>query len=221
MTPIPSATLVLLRDTQEGIEVLITRRNKQDKFLGGFWVFPGGVVEEHDAADDELQTAINAAVRETEEEAGISARHKDLLPVSLWVTPEGAPKRFSTWFFVAKADDQKVMVDGHEITDSLWVKPEEAIQKHHRQEIDMLPPTLVSLSALMPFSVVDDVLNHYRNNEPLSFFPLVNFSDDQLVMLYPGDAGYNSQDASDVSARHRCIHTAQGWIYINETGIKL
>lgn len=221
MTPIPSATLVLMRDTRVGIEVLIAKRNLQNSFLGGFWVFPGGAVEKEDLADSELLTAINAAVRETIEEAGIAALHSELLPMSKWVTPEGNPKRFSTWFFVAKADSQPVMVDGYEITDSLWIEPKKAIQKYQQQEFDMLPPTLVSLSALTPFNRVDDALNHYRNRKPLSFSPLANFNNDQLVMLYPGDAGYCSQDATDVSARHRCIQTDRGWQYINEIGIVL
>ena len=86
--------------------------------------------------------------------------------------------RFSTWFFVAQADNQQVNVDGFEITDSLWVKPQEAIRKHHRQEIDMLPPTLVSLTALIQFNEVREVLNHYENREPLLFFPQVSFWSD-------------------------------------------
>lgn len=214
--PIPSATLMLLRDTPQGIETLIMRRHKQIRFLGGFWVFPGGAVDAQDVADNELATARKAAIRETHEEAGVRIDEAHLLPVSRWITPEGAPKRFSTWFFVGRASGDVVQVDGEEMTDSLWVSPAQAIAKHRQQEIDMLPPTLVSLTGLQPFATTDDVLDYYRGREPQFFLPKADFHGEQLVMLYPGDAGYARQDPADISLQHRCVHTPNGWHYIRE-----
>ena len=217
----PSSTIVLLRDTDEGIEVLILRRNKDIKFCGGIWVFPGGAVEPADELGDELLTAKKAAVRETMEEAGMEVEEKDLLPISKWVTPEQVPKRFSTWFFVAKAPSHIVNVDGSEITESLWAKPETAFDLHRKKEVDMLPPTIVSLLAIDQFSTVDEVLSHYTNKDPLVYLPRVCFRNDKLEMLYPGDAGYEAQDAENLSGRHRCIHEDDGWHYINEIGVVL
>src|SRR6478735_7867017 len=51
---IPAATVILLRDSNGGIETLMLRRNSKIAF-GGMWVFPGGRVEEGDddgTADD-------------------------------------------------------------------------------------------------------------------------------------------------------------------------
>lgn len=214
--PVPSATLMLLRDGSNGVETLIMRRHKAVKFLGGFWVFPGGAVEEGDRHYNEISTARRAAVRETMEEAGMNIEAGSLLPVSQWITPEGAPKRFSTWFFVARAEAHEVRVDGSEMVDSLWVTPVEAIARHRRQEIDMLPPTLVSLIGLLPFATVEDVLGFYRQREPQFFLPKAHFNEEQLVMLYPGDAGYDGHNPADMSRQHRCLHTTQGWVYINE-----
>jgi 8-oxo-dGTP pyrophosphatase MutT (NUDIX family) len=214
--PIPSATLILLRDTAEGIETLLMRRHKQVKFLGGFWVFPGGAVEEPDLSDNEISTARRAAVRETLEEASVHIDESALLPISQWITPEGAPKRFSTWFFIARNSGHEVKVDGSEITESIWVKPAEAIARHRAQEIDMLPPTLISIIGLQDFSTVDEVLTHYHKREPLFFLPKAHFLQEQLVMLYPGDAGYETHETDDLSRQHRCIHTTTGWHYINE-----
>ena len=48
VTPLPAATLVLLRDTKPGVEVLLMQRHRASKFAGGDYVFPGGKVEVDD-----------------------------------------------------------------------------------------------------------------------------------------------------------------------------
>jgi 8-oxo-dGTP pyrophosphatase MutT (NUDIX family) len=49
--PRPAATVVLLRDADEGLEVLMIRRHAQSDVLGGAYVFPGGKL---DPADSEI-----------------------------------------------------------------------------------------------------------------------------------------------------------------------
>ena len=36
-----AASLILLRDSPEGPEVLLVQRNPEQRFMGGAWVFPG------------------------------------------------------------------------------------------------------------------------------------------------------------------------------------
>ncbi len=85
----PAATVLLLRDTAEGIEVLMTRRSMTASFAPGAYVFPGGGIDAGDAAahahatrrpsqsDLHLTQAI-AAIRESFEELGVLlARHAD------------------------------------------------------------------------------------------------------------------------------------------------
>lgn len=65
----PAATVMLLRDTADGIEVFMLRRTAAAVFAGGMYVFPGGKV---DAADGEGDDAfVVAAIRECYEEAGV------------------------------------------------------------------------------------------------------------------------------------------------------
>ena len=52
VTPLPAATLVLLRDTHPGVEVLLMQRHRASKFAGGDYVFPGGKIEVDDNPDD-------------------------------------------------------------------------------------------------------------------------------------------------------------------------
>ena len=89
VTPRPAATVLLLRDTPEGFEVLMTRRSMTASFAPGAYVFPGGGVDRLDAeshhtaarrptqSDLHLTQAI-AAIRESFEELGVLlARHAD------------------------------------------------------------------------------------------------------------------------------------------------
>ncbi|MBH1958109.1 MAG: MBL fold metallo-hydrolase [Burkholderiales bacterium] len=85
----PAATVLLLRDTPQGIEVLMTRRSMTASFAPGAFVFPGGGIDAADAqahaqstrragqGDLQLTQAI-AAIRESFEELGVLlARHAD------------------------------------------------------------------------------------------------------------------------------------------------
>ncbi len=45
---LPAATVLLLRDTPQGIEVLMTRRSLKASFAPGAYVFPGGGIEDAD-----------------------------------------------------------------------------------------------------------------------------------------------------------------------------
>ncbi len=88
----PAATVLLLRDTSEGPEVLMSRRSATASFAPGAYVFPGGGIDGADAqahalaarrptqAEERLTQAI-AAIRESFEELGVLlARHADGRP---------------------------------------------------------------------------------------------------------------------------------------------
>jgi 8-oxo-dGTP pyrophosphatase MutT (NUDIX family) len=49
-----SASLVLLRDGSEGLEVLLLRRHADTRVLGGVYVFPGGKLDQADCSPDAL-----------------------------------------------------------------------------------------------------------------------------------------------------------------------
>ena len=95
---IPAATVVVLRDTETGLEALMLRRNSKIAF-GGMWVFPGGRVDEEDTvagADgqiDELATAAAAAARAAAEEAAVVVAPADLVWFAHLVPPPVIPRR--------------------------------------------------------------------------------------------------------------------------------
>ena len=88
----PAATIVLLRDGQAGLEALLVQRSRAVKHMGGMWVFPGGKVDEADYSGNphDYSAAVNAAIRETREEAGLEVHADQLTYLSHWTTPEGA-----------------------------------------------------------------------------------------------------------------------------------
>src|SRR5438067_146089 len=159
--PIPAATVVVARDAGDagdGIEVLMLRRNSRGAF-GGMWVFPGGQVDPEDEAGDEMATARRAAVREAREESGLTIDPGGLVPFSHWIPPPQAPKRFSTWFFLAPAPAvHDVSVDGAEIHDHEWRRPADAVALRDAGEIELAPPTWVTLWRLAQAGSVDDAV---------------------------------------------------------------
>ncbi len=146
---IPAATVVLLRDQASQLEVLMLHKASQIAF-GGMWVFPGGRIddEDYDVSRDANVAARNAAVRETLEEAGLALSSDGFVWFAHWTPPPGTPKRYATWFFAARADSHDVTIDGGEIQNHQWLNAGAALERHAAGEIDLAPPTWVTLYQL-------------------------------------------------------------------------
>jgi 8-oxo-dGTP pyrophosphatase MutT (NUDIX family) len=219
----PAATVIVLRDMPSGLEVLLVQRAGELAFHGGAWVFPGGRVERDDRAEGhalsaaraaELSAARTAGVRETREEAGLVLAADALLPFSHWTTPEGRPRRFSTWFFLAEIEPHfDVVVDGGEILAHRWLTPEAALVLRAQGEIDLPPPTFVSLTVLTGCVRVADALSRARAHEPPVFVPRPRDLADGVVSLFPGDAAYEGGELSLPGARHRLWMLSSGYRY--------
>src|SRR6478735_594576 len=210
---IPAATVVLLRDTADGIETLMLRRNSKIAF-GGMWVFPGGRVEEADGTDDEVAIARRAAVREAEEECGLVVGVDDLVAVSHWTPPPVTPKRFSTWFFVARAPEGAVTIDDGEIHEHMWVSPQGALDQRDAGEIELAPPTWVTLHTLADAGDTADALGRAAALEPLVFVTHIAKTADGLAALWVGDHAYETGENPDAPGpRHRLVMTETAWRY--------
>lgn len=188
--PRGSASLILLRDTAEGPEVLLVQRNPEQKFMGGAWVFPGGATAPED--DDERITAI----RELEEEAGIDLSDShELVRFSRWITPAQVKIRFDTHFFVAEApEDSEPTVDGSECVDWRWVRPQAALDLHRDDELMLVFPTIKHLEQLARFRTVSDVLETARASRVLPVEPRVLVDGGVAKVLLPGEEGYDDDE---------------------------
>ena len=212
-----AGTAVLLRNSDNGIEVLLLRRNAKLAFAGGAWVFPGGAIDrdELEAAASEQEAAVTATVREISEECGLKVREQDLVHFCNWTTPEGEKRRFATWFFVAKVGEGSgnVMIDNGEIHESQWIKPQQAINLHHNGELTLMPPTYLSLSLLKHYETAELACCALAARKPYDVTPRLCRLQDEMVCLYPGDGGYSSIDATLPGPRHRLVFTSRGLLY--------
>jgi 8-oxo-dGTP pyrophosphatase MutT (NUDIX family) len=209
VTPEPAATVILLREG-DPFEVLMVERNTRGMF-GSLMVFPGGSVDSmdvplgHDRADDESHR--NAAIRELAEETGIlltsggamAARSSDgrqtaassLILVSRWVTPEFAPRRFDTRFYLASCDDPpEVEIDTNELVAHAWLSPSEALDRHDEEHVRMILPTLAHLRWLRRRVSIRDAFDSARGADARTLVKPHRVEDGSLIpTLMPADGG--------------------------------
>lgn len=114
----PEATVGALVVSEKG-EVLIVRSHK----WGNKYTVPGGHIELGERAED-------AITREVKEETGLDAEPVELLIVQQAIYPKDFHKHEHYIFmdYVLKAKSSKVQLDGQELQDYVWVKPEEALK---------------------------------------------------------------------------------------------
>jgi 8-oxo-dGTP pyrophosphatase MutT (NUDIX family) len=213
----PASTVVLLRDSPQGLETLLLRRNKALLFAGGYWVFPGGALDAADreaAGGDEALATRLAAAREAAEEAGLRPDPDDMVLISHWTTPVNEPKRFSTWIYAAPVDSEtEVVIDGSEIHDARWVNVATAVAEHNAGTLGVLPPTFVTLCHVAHYPNVAELLARERECPAPEVLPRFCHGDGTVFVMFRGDAGYASGDGSAPGARHRATLRDGRWVY--------
>jgi 8-oxo-dGTP pyrophosphatase MutT (NUDIX family) len=185
--PRQAASIVVLRDSPDGPEVLLVQRNPEQRFMGGAWVFPGGGVHDEDA--DHAATA----VRELQEEACVTLPpDHPVVPWSRWITPAEVVIRFDTWFFVTEAPPgAEPTVDGGECVDARWLRPAAALDAHRRGELMLVFPTIKHLEALTGMRSVAEALENARSREVVPVQPRVVIRNGSAEVLLPGEPGYD------------------------------
>ena len=126
-----------------------------------------------------------------------------------------APKRFSTWFFMAPAPEHiaHLEADGGEIHELAWMRPTDARHRRNGGEIELIPPTFITLALLERFPSAEAALAHYRANPPEHFITRFAVVEGFAIAMYEGDAGYTTGDASIPGRRHRLWMGDGDWRY--------
>ncbi len=214
--PVPAATVITIRDNAGSLETLMLRKNSKIAF-GGMWVFPGGRVDEadHDPQQpgDALAAARRAAAREAIEETGLAVSGAAMLPFSHWTPPPITPKRYTTWFFLAPAPEGEVVIDGGEIHEHDWMQPADALERRNAGEIELAPPTWVSLNVLSDWGSVAQAMAAVRDLEPEHFETRIAVETGGPTAMWHGDAGWATSDADASGGRHRLRMHSDGWSY--------
>ncbi|WP_284987491.1 NUDIX hydrolase [Arthrobacter sp. fls2-241-R2A-172] len=179
-----AASVILLRDTPSGLEAFVQHRVSTMDFAAGMVVFPGGRVDPADhsgwdyatellsshaadwqassiGSDDAAAKAgmvLTAAIREVREEAGLSIDASDLRPWANWITPIDMPKRFDTFFYVARPSTD--MEPHHQTTEawqSLWMPVEGILAAEAAGTLKLMPPTFYLLKEIAGYGTVGAV----------------------------------------------------------------
>lgn len=254
-----AATVLILRDGHDGLEVFMLRRNLNSDFVGGAYVFPGGAVDPADReadldplcegrSDTDASRRLGiergglaywvAAIRESFEEAGVLlaygadgdivdldhadgvarwAEHRTAVDTGArrlievcrterlrlavdgmhyfghWITPEGAPRRYDTRFFLAAAPTRQTPLhDDREVIANEWVRPADALQRVQAGELTMMPPTISSLRAIARFDSSAAALAAATEITSVpTILPRVVATDGGMRIVLPGDPGYD------------------------------
>ncbi len=207
-TPLLAATVILLRDSDRGPEVWLAERSRSVGFMPSAWVFPGGRV---DAADDDgapspdprvPRAFCTAAVRELAEEANVRLPVHELRAYARWITPTAEPRRYDTYFFVARLPDGEVpQVDGSEAVNGAWFQIAAALEQVEAGTLPVAPPTLRTLWELRNAPDVASILATERVLIPCC--PAYHIEPDGThFVLLPGDPDHPSPDAVDPPHRY-------------------
>jgi len=227
-----AATVVLLRDGERGLEVLLAERPRDRGSFAGAWVFPGGAVDAADAAGGPLDTvdaARRAAVRETREEIGLEVDGAELVPFSHWTPPKNSPKQLTTTFFAVRVPEGAIRPAPDEVIAVEWLRPVDALDRHAAGSMTLWPPTWVTLYGLQHAASVDEALAELRSGEVHPYIAKV--SDEGRTILWQEDDEYEaaqrrddepavSGDAPDDARgaegnQHRLVMDRLPWVYVH------
>ena len=118
----------------------------------------------------------------------------ELIPYAHWITPEGMPKRFDTWFFLAAAPpDQLGTHDGKESTDSIWVSPREAVAGGESGRFKLPFPTTRNLIKLGKQGSVRAALDDACGKPIVTVMPVMTRMNGGRQLRIPLEAGYDGE----------------------------
>ena len=114
-----------------------------------------------------------------------------LVPFAHWVTPDMMPKRFDTWFYLAKApDDHLAIHDGTESVDSIWIDPNAALEGAKAGTYTIIFPTRLNVEMLAESSSVDAAIDASKARVIKEVLPWTETREDGTYLCIPADAGY-------------------------------
>jgi len=124
----------------------------------------------------------------------------ELVPYAHWITPEGMPKRFDTWFFLAAAPPEQAGAhDGKESTDSIWVSSREALAGGESGRFKLPFPTTRNLIRLGKQSSLGAALNDSKGRKVVTVMPVMTKLNGGRQLRIPLEAGYDG-DVFEVGA---------------------
>jgi 8-oxo-dGTP pyrophosphatase MutT (NUDIX family) len=183
-----SFKIAAIRETFEESGILLARPRGSNE-----------LVEAKQAAHIEARHRVALSERKTTfldvlTEAGMVLALDALVPYARWITPEGMPKRFDTWFFLAAAPPEQLGAhDGRESTDSLWLSPREAVAGGESGRFKLPFPTTRNLIKLGKQPNVRAALDEARGKPVVTVMPVLTRLNGGRQLRIPLEAGYDGE----------------------------
>ena len=96
------------------------------------------------------------------------------------------------------------------------MNPAKALERHAKGEIDLVPPTWITLYHLAQYAPAAAVIAHFKENQGKTYNTrVVKAASGDRVALWVGDAGYDAWDAEVAGDRHRLVMSEGGFVFEN------
>lgn len=142
----------------------------------GLLATTGGVRESPDLRGESLFEYVRSS--------DLTLAGASLVLVSRWITPEMAPRRFDTLFYLLAAEDTpSVRLDSEELVDYAWVTPEAALDRHQSGDWPMILPTLAHLRWLSRRSSINDAIASAHGAEDRALIEPKRAEDGALISI--------------------------------------
>jgi 8-oxo-dGTP pyrophosphatase MutT (NUDIX family) len=177
-----------VRETFEESGILLARPKGSPALIDA--ISASAIAAAHRSALNERKTSFLDVLAANE----LSLALDTLVPYAHWITPEGMPKRFDTWFFLAAAPpDQLGAHDGLESTDSIWVSPREALEGGESGRFKLPFPTTRNLIKLGGQPCVAAALEGASGKPVVTVMPVMTRINGGRQLVIPREAGYDGE----------------------------
>lgn len=122
---------------------------------------------------------------------GVRLKLDAVVPFAHWITPEMAPKRFDTHFYVAQAPaGADAICDGAETVSLEWAAPKAVLGRAHAGESAILFPTRLNLGRLAESDDSVTALAAARRQPHFIVLPRPEKRQGGIAIVIPAEAGY-------------------------------
>jgi 8-oxo-dGTP pyrophosphatase MutT (NUDIX family) len=115
-----------------------------------------------------------------------------LTPFAHWITPSMMPKRFDTHFYLAEAPaDHLAVHDGSESVDSVWIRPQAALEEAEAGKRTVIFPTRMNVEKVGRSANVAHAIEEARKAPIVTVEPKVTKNEaGEPILRIPAEAGY-------------------------------
>ena len=111
-----------------------------------------------------------------------------LAPWTRWITPAVSPKRFDARFFLAAAPpEQLARHDEYETTESVWIRPLDALDQVQQGRMMVAPATYKCLAVLATYRTIAEAFSAAHADPPRAWCPVVRNEEGKRLIILSDD----------------------------------